>query len=57
MPQMIQGRGGEYTVRIIKRGDRAAPEPPAIPRTPEEVDLGVEAITQEGLIKICTCHL
>lgn len=57
MPQMIQGRGGEYTVRIIKRGDRAAPVPPAIPRTPAEVDLGVEAITQEGLIKICTCHL
>lgn len=56
MPQMIQGRGGEYTVRIIKRGDRAAPVPPAIPRTPVEVALGVE-IREASLVKTYTCNL
>lgn len=38
-PYMIQGRWGEYTVRIIKRGAMAAPKLEAIPRIPVAVAL------------------
>jgi hypothetical protein len=36
---MIQGKEAEYSVRIIIRGDRAAPTPPQIPMTPNAVAL------------------
>lgn len=44
---MIQGKLAEYTVRIINRGDRAAPALPAIPTTPRAVALGVESVNQK----------
>lgn len=43
-PYRIQGRWGEYTVRIIKRVARAAPVLAAIPRIPAAVALGVQTI-------------
>ena len=38
-PKMIQGRKTEYIVRIITRGDRAAPTLLAIPMTPNVLAL------------------
>lgn len=45
---MIQGRCGEYTVRIIKRGARAAPILPAIVMIPVAVALEVQKIQRES---------
>ena len=36
---MVQGKEEEYVLRIINRGDRAAPVLPAIPMTPKAVAL------------------
>ena len=44
---MIQGRWEEYTVKIIKRGARAAPILEAIPKNPEAVTLGVKTTIQK----------
>lgn len=45
--KMVQGRWGEYTVRIIKREVRAAPKLPTIVAIPEAVPLGVETTVRK----------
>lgn len=47
MEKMIQGRWGEYTVKIIKSGVRAPPTLPIIPVSPEAVALGVETTVRK----------
>lgn len=44
---MIQGRWGEDTVRIIKRGARVAPILATVPVTAKAVALGVKTIIKK----------
>lgn len=46
---MIQGNEAEYIIRIIKRGDRAAPTLVAIPVTPNVPVLGAKNNIQANL--------